>query len=103
MLILDIRTIRQITQRGVYGQMPDDKRRLVPEEQRVEGHDEDEFSAAIDHSFPNNDYRRDPSVEIDQYSHQSRKQYKTHAPISAQNFGYQAPSEQTSYDSPNRL
>ena len=41
---------------------------------------------------------RKPSLEFPEYSHEVKRPYRVQKTIEAQNFGYAAPSEQTTYD-----
>lgn len=76
--------------------MGDMKAPLSSNRHQIAGHDDD-FSASMDNNFGHNNYR-EPSLEFPEHSYENKTPYKTQRPIVAQNFGYQAPSEQTRYD-----
>lgn len=60
---------------------------------------QDDFSHEMD-----DDTRgfREPSLEFPEYSHEVKKPHKeTQRPIEVTSFEYQAPAEQTAYDSPS--
>ena len=78
--LLDLRTNRQATSRGTYNSMRDIK--VAP-------------NTSSNH--PNGSYE-ESTLEVPEYSYGVKRPYVIQRPIEAQEFGYSAPSEQTSYN-----
>ncbi|MCJ1282429.1 hypothetical protein MMC26_001752 [Xylographa opegraphella] len=86
-LILDIHTHRATSHLGAYGSMrdpPHDSKNLL--------HPASEFS-----DNPNIPSYRQPDLEFPEFSHETKQPYRVQKPIEAGQFGYAAPTEQTSY------
>jgi len=91
-LVLDFYTIRKSAARGIYNTMGDAK-----QPGHTRGIDStDDFSTAI-HAGETSANYREPSLEFPEYSHEASKPYKAQRTMESQNFGYNQPSEQTSY------
>lgn len=81
-LFLDLRTRRTSTYRGTYNPMEDTKHlSSTNTQQQLDPPQEDPYSTRS-------------------LSHEISRPYKVQRPIEAQQFGYSAPSEQTTYDGP---
>ncbi|MCJ1380096.1 hypothetical protein MMC17_003199 [Xylographa soralifera] len=86
-LILDIHTHRATSHLGAYGSMHDphhDSKNLL--------HPAPNFS-----DNPNTPSYREPDLEFPDFSHETKQPYRVQKPIEAGQFGYAAPTEQTSY------
>ena len=83
---LDLYCLRQNTRLGRYNAMGNQASR-----------EEKTMSAQNDWS----DDFREPSLEVPEFSHEIKRPYRAQKPIEVHLFGYQAPPEQTAYDSPS--
>ncbi|MCJ1316288.1 hypothetical protein MMC15_001609 [Xylographa vitiligo] len=86
-LVLDVRTHRATSHLGAYGSMRDphsDTKNLL--------HPAPNFS-----DNPNTPSYREPDLEFPEFSHETKQPYRVQKPIEAGQFGYAAPTEQTSY------
>lgn len=86
-VILDLALVRKSKERGVYNQMADRKVQITVQEEEV-GRSELDGEPRPDTKFGEGWDRR---------SHEGARQYKIQKPIEAKQFGYEAPSQQTSY------
>ena len=96
-MILDILTVRKISRLGTYDAMGLESRGGLRKNMR-QNDSQDDFSHEMGddtHGF------REPSLEFPEYSHEVKRPYKAQRPIEVTSFGYQAPTEQTAYDSPS--
>ena len=90
-LTLDILTHRQSAQLGAYNSMGGASARVSIIKTPLQAFSDLHSDPAMDSPY------REPDLEIPEFSHDMKKPYKTQRPIEVAQFGYAAPSEQTSY------